>query len=156
MGFFLHCLCSEFALPSPAMIILPLLHTSHNPDRFTQLFSSRDSHLSLHKKTDQKSTRRKCLPPSLLNPLTCLHLHPPSPGFLLLQSLQPQNPSWRQGTMYSGSLSFSPCWEPIASELPLTPSSIFNLLSIGIQTGSILSNLKMKTKKPTIELRNLP
>lgn len=56
--------------------------------------------------------------------------------------------------MYFGSLSSPPCWERIISILLLTSSSIFNLLSTRNQTGSRLSNLKMKTKKPKLKLKN--
>lgn len=56
--------------------------------------------------------------------------------------------------MCFGSLSSPPCWERIISILLLTSSSIFNLLSTRNQTGSRLSNLKMKTKKPKLKLKN--
>lgn len=95
-------------------------------------------------------------PRSPVSPLACLHLHPWSPSSVLLQSLQPRKA--RLSTMNSGSLSFSLCWALTTSELPLTPASIFNLLSTSLPKGSVLSNLinkeaDIKTGKPPLSQR---
>ena len=89
-----------------------------------------------------------------LSPLVCLHLHPWSPSCVLLQSLQPQKA--QLSTMNSGALSFSPCWALTMSELPLTPASIFNLLSTSLPKGAVLSSLinkeaDIKTGKLSLE-----
>lgn len=130
------------------MIILSLLHTSHNSDRFTHLFTFLDSHLAL------KSTRRKHLPLLVTESLRWSS-SPPIFSLLSSRTVTPASKSPTQPHVFwIALLSSPPCQDLIISVLLLTPWSIFNLLSTRNQTGSSLSNLKMKTKKSKLKLKN--
>lgn len=133
------------------MIILSLLHTSYNSDRFTQLFTFQRFSSSFIRTPTRSPPEANICSSSPPTPFACLH---PSSCFLLLHLLQPQKA--HPSPAYPGSLCFSPCWELITSIMPLTPSSIFNLLSISLQIGSVLSNPKIKTKKPKLKPRYVP